>query len=117
MSHLIKLTLLIMSSICFCNCNSSKKSVDSQTGLYSEESYIQDGYVKAVIKDNKSDSPCGSVLISIVDSKDILDPVNLENIIGKWGKNIWLKYNSLRMQNRCEVARPINVIAIKKRDE
>ncbi|CAL2059603.1 hypothetical protein [Tenacibaculum sp. 190524A05c] len=117
MNQLKNLTLVLTLSICFFGCNSSKKAAESQNGSNADESFLQNGYVKAVLNENKSNSGCGSILINLTDSKEVLDPIDFEYTEGKSGQNIWLKYNSLRMQNRCTEARPIKVLEIKKRDE
>ena len=49
--------------------------------------------------------------------KESLDPINLDNFQYQELSKVWIKYNSLRMPNRCENSSPIQIIDIKKREE
>ena len=103
--------------ICLLSCHTNKKVTDKENSLSSTtESLIKKGFKKAIIIKNKSKSSC-ALLVSLLDSKELLDPVGIDQNNFKNEEKIWFKFSSLRMKNRCEKARPVSVIEIKKRDD
>ncbi|MGO3183986.1 MAG: hypothetical protein ACTIJ9_14260 [Aequorivita sp.] len=46
-----------------------------------------------------------------------VDPINLDEAFMKNERTVWVKYNNLRRMNRCEKARPVEILEIKDRLE
>ncbi|TCI90139.1 hypothetical protein [Tenacibaculum sp. M341] len=115
---------IIPLALIFCmSCNSNKKFVEnskSNTNDNVTKELIEEGYSKAILlSGTKNTSGCES-LIKVEKSGELLDPINLKDTkfeVSSEESSIWVKYSSLRMMNRCEKARPVNITAIKKRDE
>lgn len=109
----------------FMSCNSQKKVADTSGDNKEKQSFnstdlIEQGYKEAIFSEIEgSDINCNKV-ITIVKSGELLDPINIDEFFkGNYSKeeNVWVKFSSLRMQNRCTNARPIKIIDIKKRDD
>lgn len=116
MKKFAKSTIAYTVIIFLFSCNSSKGITDKDSNKESTESLIQEGYVRAVIIKNKANSGC-PLTVSMENSKELLDPLEIKPEDFQNEEKIWIKYNSVRMMNRCNDARPVKVIGIKKRDE
>ncbi|MFY7671951.1 hypothetical protein ACOSP6_12770 [Tenacibaculum sp. MEBiC06402] len=116
MNQLKHLTLALSLSICFFSCNSSKKVTDSKQTNETPEYFTSSGYVKAIITNNSNNSGC-ALIVKLEGSKELLDPLEINPDNYQNEQKIWFKFSSTRMMNRCEQARPVKVIDIKKRDE
>ncbi len=75
------------------------------------------GFQKGELNRNNAKNTNCLLLIKILNKEELLDPINLKNFQYKNFHKVWVKYTSLRMANRCENARPIQIIEIKKREE
>ncbi|CAM1367766.1 hypothetical protein [Tenacibaculum xiamenense] len=105
-------------------CNSTKQVTSKENEMSTKETakeLINKGYLEAELIDNsKSKGDVCSTVIKLVNTKssELLDPINID---GKYlelkNSKIWVKYTSLRMKNRCDEARPVDIVDIKKREE
>ena len=105
-------------------CNSTKQVTSKENEMSTKETakeLINKGYLEAELIDNsKSKGDMCSTVIKLVNTKssELLDPINID---GKYlelkNSKIWVKYTSLRMRNRCDEARPVDIVDIKKREE
>ena len=117
MNHLKNFTLFSFLFVFLLSCNSSKKVTDNNNDTTDISQYfIDNGYQKAIITNSKNNSGC-ALIIKLENSKELLDPleINPDNYPNEL--KIWFKFSASRMMNRCERARPVKVIDIKKRDE
>jgi hypothetical protein len=116
MNHLKNFTLLSFVFVCLLSCNSSKKITDNNDATETSEYFVNNGYSKAIITNTKNNSGC-ALIIRLENSKELLDPleINPDNYPNE--QKIWFKFSATRMMNRCEQARPVKVIDIKKRAE
>ena len=109
----------------FMSCNSQKNIGDTSAHNKKKQSFnssdlIAQGYKEAVFSEIEgADINCKEI-IRIVESGELLDPINSgEFFKGNYSKeeDVWVKFVSLRMKNRCDNARPIKIVDIKKRDD
>jgi len=78
------------------------------------EKMLAQGFNKGILKASKNNE-CPYIL-TVGKYSDTLDPVNLEDFFEEnIPTEVWVKYSSLRMANRCSDARPVSIQAIKKR--
>ena len=122
LTYIVFLTILIITM----NCNSNKKIINKDNNNYknkiSAESKkcIAEGLKEALLfKGEKNLTNC-NVTIKVNGSEDLLDPINIKEDFLKSASDeqkIWISFGSLRMLNRCDKARPIKIIEIKKREE
>lgn len=74
------------------------------------------GFSKGTIAANKSEG-CPYIL-NVEEYKDNLDPINLNAFFKtEVPKQVWVKFSSLRMPNRCDNARPVSITEIHTRNE
>ncbi|CAM1344813.1 hypothetical protein [Tenacibaculum amylolyticum] len=117
MNRPLNYVVLFCFFVCLLSCHTNKKVSDKENSLSSiSENLTKKGFKKAVIIKNKGESNC-ALLVSLTDSKEMLDPIGIDQNNFTNEEKIWLKFTSLRMKNRCKEARPVNVIEIKKRDD
>ena len=105
-------------------CNSTKQVTSNEnenSTMETAKELINKGYLEAELVNNNASKGTGcSTVIKLTSSKnnEVLDPINFE---GKYeelkNSKVWVKYTSLRMKNRCDEARPVNVVDMKKREE
>jgi hypothetical protein len=79
---------------------------------------VEKGFKMGVIVISKIEGDC-PVTVQIL-NKDpyFLDPINITDMYDvNDGDKVWIKYNGLRMKNRCDKARPVSLTEIKKRLE
>lgn len=95
------------------SCQSKKTNVD--TMKVSESKMIDDGFKKAIVVYSKVPGDCEYTLA--VEGETVLfDPINLEGKFQKSQEKVWVKYNPLRMPNRCDKANPVEIIEISSRN-
>ncbi len=105
-------------------CNSAKQVTSKEnenTTMETAKELIGKGYLEAELVNNNTSKGIGcSTVIKLVNSKsnELLDPINIDEKYPELkNSKIWVKYTSLRMKNRCEEARPVTIVDIKKREE
>ncbi|SEB98817.1 hypothetical protein SAMN04489761_2176 [Tenacibaculum sp. MAR_2009_124] len=105
-------------------CNSTKQVTSKENESSIKETtkeLVDKGYVKAEFVDNsQSKAKTCATMIKLVNNKqsEMLDPINMDDKYSELkNSKIWIKYTSLRMKNRCDEARPVNIVDIKKREE
>lgn len=98
----------------FASCNCAKKTVDGNTGQNAVQMQ-KDGFVQGTITFSEDEEICSYTIVTNSDTREFLDPINLDDAYKVDGKKVWIKFNSLRMKNRCEKARPIEITEIQER--
>lgn len=109
----IKFFLYLTITLIFINCHIKNKVGNENL----KNSLSSQGYQKGELVKNKISSSKCLFLIRMNNDKELLDPINLDNFQYQELNKVWIKYNSLRMPNRCENSSPIQIIDIKKREE
>jgi len=118
------IALIVLST----SCNSAQETVQETDGdtMNKEQSdnkamdaqMLIDGFHIGELKQLK-DSVCEFIILDLV-TKAKFDPINISEDIYKSirndGEKVYYKYRPLRMMNRCNVANPISLIDIKKRE-
>ncbi|WP_299241300.1 hypothetical protein [uncultured Aquimarina sp.] len=96
------------------SCKTAKASeMEKETQVDSNDK-ISDGYKKGVLKRTRVKS-C-PYTITVDTYSDSLDPVNIEDFFKEnMPEKVWVKFTSLRMRNRCDMGRPIHIVAIEER--
>jgi len=96
-------------------CNAKKVSTMDNEMTNKESKMVEDGYKMGTIQLSDEESSC-PVTIKLADPNYsyLLDPINIDDEFKKNGLEVWLKFNPLRMQNRCENAHPVELSEIKK---
>ncbi|GAA0872593.1 hypothetical protein GCM10009117_17400 [Gangjinia marincola] len=107
------------------SCKSTKEPTPSNAGnestMMNEKNklMIEQGYQEAVLRVNTDKQEAEGCAYIIALDGQLLDPINLvadyRRFLPKDSMNIWIKHQNLRMANRCNMARPINIIDIEKR--
>lgn len=95
------------------SCQSKKAS--TETIKISEEKMITEGFKKAVVIYSAVPGDC-EYTISVEGESTLFDPINLEASYKNSQTKIWVKYNPLRMPNRCEKANPVEITDISSRN-
>lgn len=117
--HVLLTSLVIGLSFQSCNVTKNKETKDNTEELaekIDQDKMISDGFIKGVIKTSKS-RECPYIL-TIDKYDDKLDPINLNDFFkNEIPEKVWVKFASLRMKNRCEMARPVSITEISKRSE
>jgi hypothetical protein len=118
MKYLGKIVLISCIFLSYTGCNSTKQSASQTSKNEMKKDFLKEGYVRGIIVKNsaKGSSMCG-LKVKLVETKEFLDPVGIEVDNFRNDDAIWIKFVSSRMRNRCDDARPVSVIEIKKRDE
>jgi len=78
---------------------------------------MEAGFKQASIIASEEQSDCPFIMKMAGNDSDLLDPINLDEKYKQDGEKIWVKFKSLRMQNRCDKARPVQIEEIQKRAE
>jgi hypothetical protein len=118
-------SLSIFLFVAFVSCNSTNKSVVKNTNKSETESIkmkmekmIEEGFSMGEIVFSDAENDCAYTIK--LDNKEIsyyLDPINLDEAFQKDGMKVWVKYNGLRMMNRCDKANPVSLTDIQEREE
>ncbi|MEX0996350.1 MAG: hypothetical protein WDZ45_04835 [Flavobacteriaceae bacterium] len=98
------------------SCQSKKEATltTTETMNQSELKMSEDGFKKATVVYSEVEDDC-PYTISVDGESTLFDPINLEEEYKKSQNNIWVKYRSLRMPNRCEKATPVEITDISMR--
>ena len=105
----IALTVLIMMS-----CRSSR-GTHKENQNFDPKEMIDKGFLQGEIVHSDIEGNCEYTIKTIDEPIEFLDPFNLSKEFQVDGMLIWFKYTGLREQNRCEKARPIEIVEIFKR--
>ena len=74
------------------------------------------GFSKGTLQVSKTQG-CAYIL-NVEEYKDNLDPINIEQFFkSDIPEKVWVKFASLRMNSRCDNARPVSIQEISKREE
>ena len=104
------------------SCNTSKTITSNNENEMStedtntEQKMIEAGFKKGTIIYSEEEGDC-PYTIQIEENGNFFDPINLEESYKTGGLNVWVKYNGLRMMNRCIKANPVSIAEIQKRAE
>jgi type III secretory pathway component EscV len=117
-SFAVLLTLIII-SCCSGQKTASEDSPDETNNdiTMNTQKMMEAGFKQASIVASEEQSECPFIMKMAGSDSDLLDPINLDEKYMKDGGKIWVKYTSLRMQNRCDKARPVKIEEIQKRAE
>lgn len=74
-----------------------------------------EGFQEGVVMYSEQNGDCAYTIKTDGDTSEYLDPLTLDEGYKVDGQKVWIKFKSLRMKNRCEKARPIEIIDIKPR--
>ncbi len=119
MKNMFKIFAIII-ALSVSNCTSTK-SIESNAQAKTDatsnaKEMIEKGFSKGTIITGKS--PGCPYILNVEEYKDNLDPINLQEFFkGEIPNQVWVKFASLKMPNRCAEARPVSVIEISKRNE
>lgn len=120
MKNYKKIGCLII-SICLCSCittkspdgTKDKKDKANSQNLQTKE-MEEKGFMKGTLISNKSEG-C-SYILTVEKYTDKLDPINLNDFFkNDIPENVWIKYSSLKMANRCADRRPVSIREVSKR--
>lgn len=107
----IALTVLMSSS-----CSSSKNVISEEPKQISNE-VPKEEFIKGQIVSFDGEGDCAYAIKTIGEGFEYLDPLNLDDKYKIDGQQIWFKYRGLRRENRCENARPVEIIEIMIREK
>ncbi|WP_299221518.1 hypothetical protein [uncultured Aquimarina sp.] len=112
-----------MAIICFYSCNTTKRTDgkavnddknNSQT--INSEKMLEKGFIKGTLSTNKSKG-CPYIL-TVEKYADKLDPINIQDFFkNDMPEKVWVKYSDLRMNSRCNDARPVSIQEISTRTD
>ena len=113
-------TFLLLSTVLFLSCNSTNKSVTTNTETepkMDSQKMIAEGFIMGTISTSKIEGDC-PITIKVEGKSGVyyLDPIDLSEEFKNDGENVWFKFGGLRRMNRCDKASPINIIEIQKRN-
>ncbi|WP_299259524.1 hypothetical protein [uncultured Aquimarina sp.] len=120
MRGLLKISCLI-AIIYLQSCNTTKRTDvkavnDDQNNsqITSSEKMLEKGFTKGALSINKSkDCP---YILTVEKYTDKLDPINIQDFFKTdIPEKVWVKYSDLRMNSRCNEARPVSIQEISKR--
>jgi hypothetical protein len=76
------------------------------------------GFKMGTIVTSEEEGDCAiTIQLEDKDYQYFLDPINLEEGFKTNGEKVWVKFNGLRMANRCIKANPVSIVEIQKREE
>ncbi len=117
------LSLMLFAAVA---CNTTKTNTETSTQTTTtttsetkmdDQKMMDAGFKMGTIVASKVEGDCPyTIKMEDADKPYFLDPQNLEAIYKKDGEKIWVKFNGLRMMNRCEKANPISITEILKRE-
>jgi len=119
---LLKSSFLLLSIFIISCCTSTKTATTSENSNNVEvesKKMMEEGFKKGVIVTSTVEGDC-PYTIKLIDDENypyFLDPINITEEFKKDGEKVWLKFNGLKMMNRCDKANPISIEVIKKRLE
>jgi hypothetical protein len=112
--HYRRLILTSVSLLLMYSCNSNKKTLEDNTIMMSDKSYIENGFKKATVIYSEVEGDC-PYTISVEGESTLFDPINLGEDYKISQATIWVKYHPLRMANRCDKANPVEITDIDSR--
>ncbi len=119
MKYMLKVILFIL-CISFQSCitTKGKDGKDGKDGKeFSENTELDlkaEGFSKGTLSANRSEG-CPYIL-TVEKYADKLDPINIQDFFkDEIPSQVWVKYSDLRMQSRCNEARPVSIQEINKR--
>ena len=112
----------LIAIVFFFSCDTTKKAdiqtrndTKKESRITNSQEMLDKGYSKGILSTSKS-KECPYIL-TVEQYNDQLDPINLHDFfISDVPHNVWVKYSSLKMKNRCNNARPVSISEISKRD-
>jgi len=106
--------------VLFASCN-KKTSTDAMSEAKKSELYTKmtsNGFKMGTIVTSEEEGDCAiAIQLEDKDYQYFLDPINLEEGFKTNGEKVWVKFNGLRMANRCIKANPVSIVEIQKREE
>ena len=122
MTLLKSLAVLFSMALMSC-CSGQKKAAENNAAETNNEvtmntqKMMEAGFKQASIMASEETDDCPFIMKMAGNDSDLLDPVNLDEKYMKHDVKIWVKFRSLRMKNRCDKARPVEIEEIQKREE
>lgn len=104
---IITLNIIMISG---CNTPKNGSNVDSEQLINDMKT---EGYIAGEIVSSDVEEDCAFTIRMNGDVREFLDPVNLDDKYKIDKLTVWFQFRSLRIPNRCEKARPIEIIEIK----
>ncbi len=122
MKGLLKISCLAISIFLY-HCNTTKgtneKAVNDDTNdskAINSQKMVEKGFIKGTLSANKSKG-CPYIL-TVEKYTDKLDPINIQDFFKTdMPEKVWVKYSDLRMNSRCNEARPVSIQEINKRTD
>ena len=102
--------VLFLSKSCKENQQEEEGKATTQNIEHLKEDMAKKGYKLGTLLNNEAAS-CPNLLLV---EEQYLDPINLDEFTMTIGSKVWVKYQDLRMQSRCDDGRPIRIESIKK---
>ena len=78
---------------------------------------LKEGFLEGVIVFSEAEGDCAYTIKTNGDVPEYLDPTNLDEKYNIDGQQVWVKYSSLRIPNRCDKARPVEIVDIRLREK
>lgn len=114
----IILFTLISTTSCDSNKNITSNDVIENKGIdLNESSMIEEGFVKAVVKDFSKEQKCSFLFVLEKDNQILQPMIKLSNDFSRDNLKIWLKYRPIKPINpNCNKGIPIDIEKIKIRN-
>ncbi len=104
----LSLTIILLAFSC-----NSKKTIVDKVPENQQKEMTEAGFKKANVLYSAKEGDCPYTL-KIDGESYLFDPINLEETYKKPNLEVWVKYRSLRIPNRCDKASPVEITEIKK---
>jgi hypothetical protein len=120
---LLKSLAVIFTMVLISCCSGQKTGIENSASetnndiTMDAQKMMEAGFKQASIMASEETSACPFIMKMAGNDADLLDPINLDEKYMKQDMKIWVKYRNLRMQNRCDKARPVEIEEIQKRAE
>ncbi|MEM7084827.1 MAG: hypothetical protein AAF489_01515 [Bacteroidota bacterium] len=113
-------TIFALSALVFLFSCNQKATNDAMAESKKKEMHTKmtsNGFKMGTIVTSDEEGDCAVVIkLEDKDYKYFLDPINLEEGFKTNGEKVWVKFNGLRMANRCLKANPVSIVEIQKRE-
>ncbi|MEM7185031.1 MAG: hypothetical protein AAF466_00125 [Bacteroidota bacterium] len=114
-------TLFALTALVALSCCNQKATTDAMAESKKAEMQTKmttNGFKMGTIVTSKEEGDCAVVIkLEDKDYQYFLDPINLDEGFKTDGEKVWVKFNGLRMANRCVKANPVSIVEIQKREE
>ena len=110
MCRIIIVTLMVVT---IAGCGSSKSASEKNDMQEKIKVLKSQGFTEGIIVHSEKPDDCEYTIKVAGGVEEFLDPVNLDEKFKHDGQTIWFKYTSLRRQNRCQKARPVELTEVK----